>query len=214
MSKRVHPLFYSPVPGTALLVLSKNEINYLLGINAGYTFLGKYHAYGQMAVRDMMFSTPAFQLGMRLYGIIGLKDLMVQSEFNHVPKGTYKNANPRLSYSHYNLPLATVRGDGYDEFILRINYEWKRFYLNYKTVFYSLKNFTPENWLPIYSTKESLNGQITLNQLEAGYRFNRKMNLCLFGSWQYRKDSFTSSNPASIVFLGLRTGIMNHYNDF
>jgi hypothetical protein len=214
VSKRVHPLFYSPIPGTALLVLAKNDINHLLGINAAYSFRDKYHAYGQLAMSNMKLSTPAFQIGLRAYNILRVRNTMFQSEYNHVPKGTYSNANPRLTYSHYNLPLATVRGDGYDELIVRINYEWKRFYMNYKMVLYWLKNFTPENWLPIYSTKETTNGSVALNQLDIGYRFNRKMNLCLFGSWQYRKDSFSSSKPTSLIFLGLRTAILNHYNDF
>jgi hypothetical protein len=213
VSHRVHPLFYSPVPGSALPLLSKNELNYLLGINAGYTFLEKYHAYGQLACSNGNFSNPAFQLGIRAYGIAGQRDLMIQTEFNHVPTGTYTNGNPRLSYSHYNLPLATVQGEGYNEFILRSTYEWKRLYFSEKLVVYSLKGFDVANWLPVHSSEEHINGKINLNELELGYRFNRKMNLCFFGSWIYRKDNL-SNNPTSLFHVGIRTGTLNHYNDF
>jgi hypothetical protein len=213
VSKRVHPLFYSPVPGSALPLLSRNELNYLLGINAGYTFFEKYHAYGQLASSNGHFNNPAFQLGIRAYSLAGQRDLMVQAEFNHVPKGTYNNGNPSLSYSHYNLPLATIQGEAFDEFILRITYEWNRLYVSEKLVIFNLKEFDATNWLPIYTSPDKVNGKITHNALEVGYRFNRKMNLCLFGSWIFRKDNL-SNNPASLIHVGLRTGILNHYNDF
>jgi hypothetical protein len=214
VSKRVFPLYYSPVPGTALANLSSREMNYLLGLNASYLIKGKNRVYGQLAYANGHFNNPAVQLGVRMYGIANQRDLMLQLEYNHVPNGIYDNGNPRLNYSHYNLPLAAVKGCGYEEFIVRLNYEYQRFYINEKVVAYQLKNYVPGNWLPIYSSNGSIQGNTTLNQLEAGYRFNRKMNLCLFGSWQFRNDKSIDSPITNLLFIGLRTGITNHYNDF
>ena len=214
ISKRVHPLFYSPVPGTALALLSKSELNYLLGLNVSYLILNKHRAYGQLAYGNGKFNKPAVQLGLRLYSLLGQRDLMLQVEYNNVPSGIYENGNPRLNYSHYNLPLATVKGSGFEEWIIRLNYEWQRWYINEKVVFYKLADYRPKDWLPVYQTMAELNGKITLNQLEAGYRFNRKMNLCLFGSWQIRNDKSAQGFVTNLLFIGLRTGIVNHYNDF
>ncbi len=213
-SKRVHPLFYSPVPGTALAVLSKREMNYLLGLNVSYLLVDKHRAYGQLAYANGKFNKPAVQMGVRFYGLLGRRDLMLQVEYNNVPAGMYENANPRLNYSHYNLPLTTVKGSGFEEWIIRLNYEWQRWYLNEKVVFYKLADYRDRNWMPVYQAVSPRNGNITLNQLEAGYRFNRKMNLCLFGSWQVRNDKTTKAPVTNLVFIGLRTDIVNHYNDF
>ncbi len=214
VSSKVHPLFFSPFPGTALALLSRSELNYQLGFNVSYTLLHKYRAYGQILCGNGRFKSPAVQLGARLYGLTNRRDLMLQIEYNHIPTGMYLNGNPHLSYSHYNLPLATVRGSGYDELIIRMNYDWNRFYINEKVVYYELADYTVGNWLPVNQTKTIVNGNISINQLELGYRFNRKMNLCLFGSWQFRKDKSMDAVVTNLVFLGLRTGIINHYNDF
>ena len=214
VSKHVHPLYYSPVPGTALANLSSREMNYLLGLNVSYLIQDKHRAYGQLAYGNGKFNLPAVQLGARFYGIAGQRDLMLQLEYNNVPAGFYENGNPRLTYSHYNLPMTTIRGSGYDEFVVRINYEYKRCYINEKVVVYQLKNYVPGNWLPVHTTATPLSGNISLNQLEAGYRFNRKMNLCVFGSWQIRNDQSLDSPVTNLLFIGFRTGIVNHYNDF
>jgi hypothetical protein len=213
-SKRVHPLFYSPIPGTPLAVLSKHEMNYLLGLNVSYVLIDKHRVYGQLAYANGKFNKPSVQMGVRLYGLFGRRDLMLQVEYNNVPSGMYQSANPRLNYSHYNLPLATIKGSGFEEWIIRLNYEWQRWYLTEKAVFYKLADYRDRNWLPVYQTASVLNGNITMNQLEAGYRFNRRMNLCLFGSWQMRKNKSVQTPVANLFFIGLRTGIVNHYKDF
>ncbi len=214
VSRRVHPLFYSPFPGTALAALSENEMNYLLGLNTSYIIKNKYRAYGQLAYANGKFNKPAVQLGARLYGLLGQRDLMLQVEYNNIPTGFYENGDARLTYSHYNLPLATIRGSGFEEYVIRLNYEFKRFYVNERAVFYQLKNYTPGNWLPVSPTETALSGNIRLNQLEFGYRLNRKMNLCLFGSWQVRMGQSTKDQETSLLFIGFRTAIVNRYNDF
>jgi hypothetical protein len=214
VSRRAHPLFYSPVPGTALAALSGKEMNYLLGLNTSYIIKNKHRAYGQLAYANGKFNKPAVQLGARFYGLLGQRDLMLQVEYNNIPTGFYENGDARLTYSHYNLPLATIRGSGFEEYAIRLNYEFKRFYVNERAVFYQLKNYTPGNWLPVSPTATALSGNIRLNQLEFGYRLNRKMNLCVFGSWQIRNDESTDNPATNLLFVGFRTAIVNHYNDF
>ena len=107
-SKRVHPLYYSPIPGTALAMLSKAEMNYLLGINFNYTPLLGHRIYGQVAATNCELSKLGFQIGYRRYSLFGQKNLQLQVEYNHVPKGMYQTGNMRMNYSYYNLPMAAV----------------------------------------------------------------------------------------------------------
>jgi hypothetical protein len=130
----------------------------------------------------------------------------------------YQSTNSRLNYGHYNLPLAAVKGSGFQEFIIRSNYEWKRIYADVKFIYYNLqKNYSETTLLPVNKVIIPTDGgNIKHTQLELGYRFNRKMNLCVFGSFILR-NSHTAPIPdqkATLIFFGLRTGINNHYSDF
>ncbi len=213
-SKRVHPLYYSPIPGTALAILSKAEMNYLLGINFNYSpFLG-HRIYGQITATNCELSKLGFQIGYRRYSLFGQKNLQLQFEYNHVPKGMYQTENSRMNYSYYNLPMAAVKGSGFDELVIRLNHEWNRCYIDEKLVYYSLTKYMPNNLLPVNTINSPLSGNITINQIELGYRFNKKMNLTLFGNWQVRSEKTNNDTFNNLLFIGFRTGILNHYNDF
>jgi hypothetical protein len=66
----------------------------------------------------------------------------------------------------------------------------------------------------VVKTVNRQTGNVFNQQLEFGYRFNRKMNLSIFANWLYRKESFGEQLQTSAISIGLRTGINNHYNDF
>jgi hypothetical protein len=126
----------------------------------------------------------------------------------------YLSQNSRLNYLHYNLPLAHVKGTGFQELIVRANYEYKRFYADSKTIIYFLKDYSPVKLLVANNQVQPTTGTTILQQLEIGYRINKKMNLTIFGSWQYRLEEHVSPLKTSHIAIGLRTGILNHYNDF
>jgi hypothetical protein len=213
-SKQVHPLYYSPIPGTALAMLSKAEMNYLLGLNFNYTPLLGHRIYGQVAATNLALSKLGFQIGYRRYSLFGQKNLQLQVEFNHVPKGMYQTGNTRMNYSYYNLPMAAVKGSGFEELIVRLNHEWNRCYIDEKLVYYSLNKYIPNSLLPITVNSAPINGNIVINQVELGYRFNKKMNLTVFGNWQVRSEKTSDDKLNNLLFVGFRTGILNHYNDF
>lgn len=213
-SHSANPLYYNPVPFLSGLILKgKNEVVSLLGLNIGYQLAKNHRLYGQFALNDYNAKKIAFQLGYRGYNFFNLNDFMVQVEYNNVAKGTYEANNRRLNYAHYNLPLAHVKGNGFQEFILRSNYEIKRVYAELSLVYYLTKNYSAQSLLPVHRTLIYSSNSIFYQNFELGYRFNRKMNLCLFGSWTYRvvSDGQTATNSLNI---GLRTGFINHYKDF
>jgi hypothetical protein len=210
-----HPLYYNPIPFVSGLALEgKDEVVSLLGINANYQFAKYHRVYGQIAMNDLDAEKIAFQLGYRGYNYFGLKDFMFQLEYNNVANKTYESANRRLNYVHYNLPVAHVKGNGFQEFLVRTNYEFKRLYAELSLNYYITNNYSSSALLPVYGETEYNSNNIFYENLEIGYRFNRKMNLMLFGSWTYRTINDPDQLATNYVSFGLKTGFINHYKDF
>lgn len=212
-SKSVHGMFYNPVPFlNSILVSDQNEFYSLSGLNASYIISNRLRLYGQLVTND--FNTSAYQLGFRYYNFFGLNKAMFQLEYNDVPSGVYVSQNSRLSYSNGNLPLAHVKGNGFTEFVGRLNYEYQRFYLDVKFVLYTLKDHQ-NTVLNAYSSNQEIeSGKIQHQLYEIGYRFNKKINLTLFGSYLFRKEDNSELPNTQFLSIGLRTGLVNHYNDF
>jgi hypothetical protein len=214
-SRSVHPLFYNPLPFLANAFLNDSLINSVVGVNVSALPYKSHRFYGQFAIGQLDLKKFAFQLGYRGYNFFGFREMMFQAEYNAVSSGMYQSQNERLNYSHYNLPLALVKGAGFQEALVRINLEVKRIYLDLKSVYYVLSNHQDAGLLPIrVNDDQKISGNIFLQQVELGYRFNRKMNLMLFVNWQYRNSVVPDSRTTNMVFGGIRTGINNHYNDF
>jgi hypothetical protein len=209
-----HPMIYNPLPLLSPLAMSNDNLLSVIGLNFSATFKMNHHVYGQFAVTDLNFNKSAMQVGYRGYSFFGLKDFMIQLEFNQVSKDMYLSANRRLNYSQHNLPIAHPTSNGFSEILLRSNYEWKRCYVDLKTIFYLLDDHSAISLLPVDKVTARESGTILHNQLEVGYRFNRKMNLSFFGAWILRSEMLSIFNKTSIVSIGLRTAINNHYNDF
>lgn len=213
-SRASHPLFYSPVPFVSGLVLKgKNEVTSLIGLNLSYQLAKHHRVYGQFAFNNFDIKKTAAQVGYRGYNYFGLKDFMLQVEYNYVAPKAYEVENPRLNIVHYNLPLAHVKGNGFHEVLLRSNYEWKRIYVDLTSVYYSLFFYSPESLLPVDREFARNSGSIFYENIELGYRFNRKMNFSIFVDWTYRYES-GQELTTNFVSAGLRTGFINHYRDF
>jgi hypothetical protein len=212
-SKFSHPLYYNPIPGISGLILDgKNEVSTVLGLNFGASITDKHRVYSQLAIHDLSIDLIGAQVGYRGYNYFGLNDFMLQVEWNHLPARFYNNTNPRLNYVNNNLPLAHTKGDGFDEIILRINYMYKRFYIDQSLILFFTKDFNESSLLPITQSLVITSNNIVNSRTELGYRFNKKMNLTLFSALGYRTEPLYSNN--TLVYFGLRTAIINHYTDF
>jgi hypothetical protein len=209
-----NPLIYNPIPFVAPLAIGKDKLTSVIGLNLSMLVGNNHHLYGQFALTNLNVEASAFQLGYRGYSFFGLKDFMLQLEYNYVAKDMYSSSNRRLNYMHYNLPIAHPAGTNFNEFLLRTNYEWKRIYADLKTIVYLLEDHSSVALLPVKKITTQRSGSVLHNQLEVGYRFNRKMNLTIFGSWLLRSEMLDVFQKTSIFSFGLRTAINNHYNDF
>ncbi|MCH2223568.1 MAG: hypothetical protein MK066_02270 [Crocinitomicaceae bacterium] len=211
VSKHSHSMYYSPIPIISPLI-AKDEVVSLIGINASYQLAQHHRLYGQVAINNLEFDKTGYQLGYRGYNFFGLTDFMVQLEYNQTSSRMYEVSNPRLNYSHYNLPLAHIKGSGVQEFILRTNYEYEHWYVNLNVLLIREIEYSPEAHLPLYANVNRKNGIVFYENMEIGYRFNRKMNLSIFTNWTYRhSDSDLTTN---VLNFGFKTALANHYKDF
>ncbi len=214
-SKNSHPLIYNPIPFISSIALAKKgEVSALHGLNLSYQLAKNHRFYGQFALNNFDVEKNAFQVGYRGYNYFGIGDFMLQLEYNNVAANTYVNDNKRLNNVHYNLPVAHSKGNGFQEFLLRTNFEYKRMYVASASHYYITEHYSSFSLLPVDRELELSSGQTFFETLELGYRFNRKMNLMLFGKWTYRTEFDNNTPNTNSIHFGLRTGFTNHYNDF
>lgn len=215
LSVRMPVGFYNPIPlGSNIMLKDRNRVNCLNGLNFSYIKNQHHRFYGQLVVQNFDSKKIASQLGWRGYNLFGLTQFLLQLEVNSVPAEMYRASNSRLSFSSGNLPLTHIKGNGFQEYLLRCNYEWKRLYADIKVVAYVLTDYNSFALLPINKFNPTTSGFIYNHQLELGYRINRKINLNLFANWVMRTENTTNLTNASILNVGVRTGITNHYTDF
>ena len=215
ISKSSHPLYYNPIPLVSGLALKgKNEVVSLLGVNYSHQLFDNHRIYSQVAMNDLDIKKVAFQFGYRGYDFFNLNDFMLQLEYNYVAPHAYETENRRLNYAHYNLPLAHVKGNGFSEFLLRANYEFKRVYVELTNILYFTQEYNAKSLLPVYDVLALTSGQTLFSNVELGYRVNRKMNLCVYGRWTYRSTFDPLAQNTSVVEVGLSTTLLNHYRDF
>ena len=156
----------------------------------------------------------AAQIGYRGYNFFNLGDLMLQLEYNFVSNGAYETDNRRLNNVQSNVPVSHIKGNGFQEFLVRTNYEYNRAYLEIGLSYYLLNNYSQRALLPIYEDMERKSADILFSNIELGYRFNRLMNFSIFGVWTYRSEKESNDFGTNSVQVGLRTGITNQYKDF
>ena len=211
---RTNPMFFQPLPFLSETLIDQDNISSVTGLNLSILVKRSHRLYGQFALTDLDFDRYAFQVGYRGTNWFDLKDLMVQVEYNQVSAGMYRTENRRLNFVNFNLPMAHPKGNSFSELLIRGNYEIKRFYADLSLIFYTLKDYSSIDLLPVYREVDLQNGVLSIQQAEIGYRMNRKMNLSVFGSITNRKESWSDNKQNTVLMLGFRTGINNHYNDF
>ena len=211
-TKSLNPLYFIPLPGMSALV-SKNTYS-IYGFNYSQIILSKFRIYAQFALGSGGKNQMAVQLGTRYYNPGKMKNSILQVEFNLATKNMYTDSYARLNYSNYNLPLAHITGTGFNELLVRFNTEIQRFYIDVKSSSYFLTDYSSQALLPVRLTTNNRSGVVLNNQLEAGIRFNSKLNVNIFGSMIWRTEMLDVTKSNLIFQAGIRTGLMSHYNDY
>ena len=233
--------------------------NALLGINMSY-IIGKHTTiYGQFVLDEMTVkrfiamkgysgNKQAYQLGVKSYDCFGVKNLFLQLEgnivrpymYSHTPQGT-ENSVGEDNYAHYNEPLAHPWGGNLWEAVFRAQYNWKRWYVQYKLNYgqygddWDVENNVWANYghnvyndyttaiqidgYDLYDGHYLLTGRKTtvmINDVIVSYLVNPRYNMNVFAEVTQRsfKAQGLDDQNNFIVSFGIRSSLDRKYYDF
>lgn len=153
--------------------------NSMMALDASWAYRNKYILYGQFLLDefnlkflktqpDWWGNKYAYQLGLRLLDLGGIKKFDVNLEYNRCRPFTYSHMRPTQSFSHFNQPLAHPLGANFSETILDIRYDIKNRWFIHSTLIYAKtgrdsflngRNYG-SNILRPYDTRFSDNGSV------------------------------------------------------
>lgn len=220
-SQSVDPMFYQPLIGVNTIAFGEETttLKNVIGLNFGWRLFKKQLIYGQIVTDNFKSLEYGAQLGWRNVDLFGIQNLFIQTELNIATNGLFSAENRRLSYTHFNLPLAHTLGNGFEEIVFRAGYEWKKIYLNIKSVNYRADQSMSDKSLLFESNSETVTFNesiISYNSVELGYVLNHATRLSIFAKAIYRMSNTAQLGELNngIIQFGLRTGLTNQYMDF
>lgn len=223
--------------------------NAIVGASAKYKFNDRFNMYSQFildefSLEDIRDGNQSFknkfgyQIGAKYYHAFGVKNLLLQAEYNHVRPYTYSHNTIVLNYGNTNQSMAHLWGANFEELIGIARYQKGRWYGSAKLIYgrrgldfneggdnfaYGGDVFTSEDDRPGDTGNEFLQGNETnvfIGDLQAGYTVNPSTNLKIFANITYRDfspeaNTATDFEESTTWFnIGLRTDLFNWYFDF
>ncbi|MDG2433195.1 gliding motility protein RemB [Flavobacterium sp.] len=224
--------------------------NALLGLTSKFKWNNSINLYGQFLLdefslgdikkRDNSWKNKfGYQIGAKYYNAFGVKNLLVQAEYNHVRPYVYSHSDPITNYGHNNQNIGHQWGGNFREVIAIARYHKGRYYVDAKLTAGTrgLDFDTTDNQFnyggniyKYYDVNRPFDTGVVVGQgnkttiviadLQAGYLVNPATNLKIFGSYIYRNFDPTKNTTATFkentswFSIGLRTDVFNWYFDY
>jgi len=214
--------------------------NALLGINVSYKLADRYIIYGQLMLDEFKLhevlagngwwgNKQAFQLGAKAFDLFNIRSLYVQTEFNFVRPYTYSHRASIQNYGHYNQALAHPIGANFWESVSIINYNYKRFFAEYKLnyIVYGADSAGVNFGKDIFKSYEDhpynynnfvgqgVKTNVVFNDLRISYLINPRTNFNIsIGVTDRLEITDLSRKHSSYFYVGIRTSLHNFYYDF
>jgi len=224
--------------------------NALIGLSAKYKVNDRVNVYGQFIIDEFsslnVFSgngsfanKTGYQVGLKYYDAFGLKNLLLQGEYNRVRPFTYSHNTVVLNYGHNNQSMAHTYGANFSEFIAIARYQRGRLYGDAKVIIakrgfefntpedslnYGSNIYLSENDNRAYDLGNEIGQGNTTDflhtELQLGYLINPATNLKIYGSVIFRdfnpkvNTETVFKNETTWVNFGVRTDLFNWYYDF
>lgn len=203
---------FAPVPllNTAVLGFDNDQHNVLLGLNLHLKWNEHFQTYGQIMLDDLREDEFAFQAGLRFRNL--LKGFHAQVEFNKASAGTYSHQLGLQNYAHNNDPLAHPLGNDFEEVVLVLHHEWRRWWSRYQVNYQrtNISSAREEMALPQAATHERW-----IAEVQMGYTMNPKLRWQWLIGYRYRSgNDLIGQNQSNYLYFGMRTAIVNKYADF
>ncbi len=223
--KPFNALELNPALGLNTVVNGFGGVNkQLIGLDAKVRFTDKLFAYGQFALDDPAQQRYAWQAGFQWFDVLR-RDLHFLVEYNSATSFAYTSNRSRGSYSHFNQPLASPLGAGYDEAVAIVDYG-----IHQKWWFRaqgSLANFRVDtsavsvSGSNIFDAREKT-GADSLSvkrarawlDLSFAWRFNQNQNTSLSVGLITRDiTNAPDAQNSHYLYVCLRTSLFNRYYD-
>lgn len=206
--------YVNPILFTNLSFYGLNHSNnMLLGLTVNFKLTNQISVYGQFMGDDFTSKSNfknlfGYQAGIIYYDAFLIKNLTLQTEYNDVTEGAYRNPQgiyTDQSYTHYNQNLAYVLGYGKD-FVVLADYKYRRAFFNSKLNL---------QWITLNQVRLCEN---TITKFQIGYTINPAYNLNLSIGYQFRKQDYSKlnrlNNETNYFTISLKTSLYNAYYDF
>ena len=229
---------------------SSRSGNAVLGITSKYKVNNQINIYGQFLIDEFSFGDVkagnkswknkfGYQIGAKYYNALGIENLLLQAEYNHVRPYVYQHTEVLTNYGHNNQSMGHQWGANFRELVTIARYFKGRWFADAKLTF-GVKGFdfdTADNNLNYggnlykdYEINRPFDTGVTVGQgnktsifiadVQAGYLINPSTNFKLFASLIYR-DFKPQVNTSSIfkettswVSVGVRADLFNWYFDY
>ncbi len=203
--KSVNPLYWVPLPGLEQTI--KQEVSMpQIGLNYSWNLHSSTWLYAELFSRGLIKNAWAAQLGIKYYAKLTPK-LTLSSSLAWLQTGTgFYGTHYAQNFTHQNLPLGTLLGNGTQEFILAARIGYRRFFMDYLFQSSTMKNSSQPLLIQTYIRPE----QIVQHRIDVGFIASNIMQLELFFGIARRVAlGFKDCNAIS---FGLRTAIFkpNH----
>jgi len=232
--------YVNPVPVlNSFLPYNNIETHSVIGFNLNYRPSHLLNLYGQLAFDDPFENSNSVDITNKWGGQVGIKvfepfqidNLILNSELNVSAPYSYGDKNPRLSYSHYNQPLAHPFGANFIENVNWLFYRKKRFAFQAEVLFARYgtdkdgahfgKNIDrslaaiPTDRLNPNRFIQGEETRLFYMDLQCSWIINPAYDLKVFVSYQARKETSASVNYVnSWIGIGMKTRVVNSYFDF
>lgn len=227
----------NPVPFIDVLFRSRanqTKINSIGGINLCWHISPILQLYSQLSVDDptqrkydgkIGIHEYGYQVGLKYYNPIHIKNWYLQLEYNEVRPFTYSQGDSVISYSHFDQPLAHPLGANFYEITGISNYRLKRFYVEYTLTLAKYGASTNGNnagheilLTPVRSSDAFLQGiktDLITHQARMAWYISPATNSCISAGvyWQQRKSS-AASLSTKVFYISFSTNLRNLYYDF
>ena len=204
--------FYSPLIGTGFAQVNSTRNNFNIGIDANVRLSKGIEVYGQ-AYADALGDykkNGALQLGIQSYNL-GVKNFDLGFEYNRVQSDVYSFTALYTDATHMNQTVGHPLNNIY-EYVMRARYRYGRYFARVKWNYIVQDRLEERNDEPTW-----INRNLKQWDVEVGYWINPKTNSEFIISYSDRIDDKSNDlvkQHATILMLGIRTGLHAVYRDF
>jgi hypothetical protein len=201
----VNPLYWVPLPGLDRTV-KQNVSMPQIGMNYVWNLHSSTLLYAELFSRGFIKNAWAAQLGIKYYSNL-TSNLTLSSSLAWLQTGSeFYGTHYAQNFTHQNLPLGSLLGNGAQEWVLAARIGYKRFFIDYLFQSSAMKNSNQPLLIQTYIRPK----QIVQHRIDLGFMASNIMQLELFLGIALRQAvGFKECNAIS---FGLRTAIFkpNH----